>query len=548
MPRVIIIGLDGATFDIIDPLVAAGRLPTFARLLANGARGRLLSTIPPATIPAWPTFMTGKSPGNHGVFDFFTRDGKGGRRLVSSRDIQGPSLWRYLCDSGYRCVVLNVPCTYPPEPVNGVLASGMLTPAGAVYAHPPEMAAQLDDWTGGYLINPRAQYVRSPFDPSELVRELRHVSNVQKLAFLKLLAVLEWDLAMLMFRATDIIQHKLWHETRSIEGMYGFMDQVVGEIIASAVDATVWLMSDHGFGPQEKLFHVNRWLCDQGWLSIHRKKRAPKEKPPLRAGQEDIGQSTALQHWLGRLGLSRDRLQALLPQPAHAFIKRNLPHNLQRWLPKSSYEIDWANTLVFNDSLFTQETQALRINLCGREPDGTVDRSDYEGLRESVIRALREIHDPDTGQAIVIKVHKGEELFAGPYVENAPDLVLQLQDGYKMIGDFVTREVVSSLSPIAGCHRTDGIFMATGEGIASGIEITDPAIADLMPTILHYMGLAVPKDCDGKVRLDIFAQGSEPALRNVLYQEVSAAPHLGTELAEADEQVLARLRDLGYIE
>jgi predicted AlkP superfamily phosphohydrolase/phosphomutase len=548
MPRVMIIGLDGATFDIIDPLVNAGRLPTMAWLLENGVRGRLSSTIPPATIPAWPTFMTGKTPGNHGVFDFFSRDDQGERRLSSSRDIRGPTLWRYLSSLGHRCIVLNVPCTYPPEPINGVLVTGMLTPAGAAYTHPSETATQLDDWTGGYLINPRAQYVRSPFDPSELIQELRHVSNIQKQAFLNLLAVNDWDFAMIMFRATDIIQHKLWHQARAVEGMYEFIDNIVEDIIAASKDASLWLMSDHGFGPQGKVFHINRWLRDQGWLSVHRNKTMAKKEPPLRAGQEAVNPATRSQRLLLHLGLSRDRVRTLLPQSTYSFLRRNLPHRLRRRIPQSSYGIDWTNTLVFNDNQFTQETQALRINLRGRESDGVVDPDGYEGLREAVIHALSDIRDPDTGQAVVTRVHKGEQLFAGAYTANAPDLVLQLKNGYKMIGDFGAREIVSGLNPIAGCHRPDGVFIAAGEGIASDIEIADPTIVDMMPTILHYIGLAVPSDCDGEVLRDVFDSGSEPALRRVHYREVSAAPDTETEHQNLDEQVVARLRDLGYIE
>lgn len=545
------IGLDGATFDLIDPLVQAGRLPTVADLLAKGVRGRLMSTIPAATIPAWPSFMTGKSPGRHGVFDFFTRDAHGRQRLVSSRDIRGPTLWRYLSDRGRRCIVLNVPCTYPPEPINGVLVSGMLTPVNGEYVSPREKAAKLDLWTGGYRVNPRSKYVRSPFDRDELLRELQEVSLIQKRAFLKLLETEDWDFGMLMFRATDIVQHKLWHRPEDVAKVYELMDTVLAEIAASAGDTSIWLVSDHGFGPQAKLFHINQWLRDQGWLAIRPKAGSTLGQPEsgVTIGQEspDLGASARL--WLARAGLGRDRARTFLPRAFQPTVKRILPRALRRWIPGSTYEVDWRRTQVANDNAFTQETQALRINLGGREPEGIVAPDEYESLRFGVIQALKELRDPETGHRVVTEVYRGDELFAGPYADRAPDLILQLRDGYKMIGDLVAREYVSRLPQVAGCHRRDGILVAAGTDLASSLDLGELAISDVMPTLLHFMGLAVPTDCDGSVRLDLFAPESGPANRQVVYQNVtSAARSVEAEPEENDEEVLSRLRALGYVD
>ena len=526
--RAVVIGLDGATFDLIDPLLAAGRLPAFAHLLARGVRSRLMSTIPAATIPAWPTFMTGKSPGRHGVFDFFKRDGQGKRRLVSSRDIRGPTLWRYLSDQGRRCIVLNVPCTYPPEPVNGVLVSGMLTPTDGEFVSPREMAAQLDAWTDGYRVNPRSKYVRSPFDRDELICELREVSEIQKQALLKLLEIENWDFAMLMFRATDIVQHKLWHQPEDIAGMYEFMDRALAEIVAAAGNASIWLISDHGFGPQEKLFHINQWLRDQGWLAIRQKDTGtpgqPKASAPVgQGGSKGVSLADLPTYALTRVGLSRDRARVLFPPSVQSLLKQILPRSFRRRVPSSAYEVDWPRTQVFSDSSFTHETQALRLNLRGREPQGVVDPDEYEALRDQVVQSLKELRDPETGQSVVIEVYRGDELFAGPYADDAPDLVLQLRDGYKMIGDFAARKYISRLPQVAGCHRREGIFVAAGSNIASDLDLGELGIADVMPAVLHYMGLAVPAECDGRVRLDLFAPESEPARRHVVYQDVTSS-------------------------
>lgn len=548
--KVTVVGFDGVTFDLIDLLVAEGRLPTFTRLLDQGVRGRLMSTIPPATIPAWPTFMTGKSPGQHGVFDFFRKDNQGARRLVSARDIDGPTIWRFLSDRDRRCIVLNVPCTYPPEPIDGIMVSGMLTPAEAEYVSPPRMAPDLDAWTGGYRVNPRSKYVRSPFDPDELIRELREVTEIQKRAFLELLRREAWDFAMIMFRATDIIQHKLWHRPEEVARLYELMDRSLAEILTAAGDASIWLMSDHGFGPLYKLFHINQWLRDQDWLAIRRKSPSASEGSE---GSRRVGVSnrvSTLRRLASTFGLSREWARSALPPGLQHLLKELLPGKLRRWVPGSSYEIDWLHTRVFNDSSFTQETQALRINLKGREPQGIVGPSDYEELRDGVIQALQSLRDPDTNQPIVTQVHKGDELFAGPYVSNAPDLVLQLHDGYKMINDFVARDWITRLSPVGGCHRREGIFIAVGQDIRHGEDLGRLSIADLMPTILHSMGLPVPTSCDGEMRGDVFAEQSETGQRSVGYQDVSSIPRTRREedVDQDDEEVLARLRALGYID
>jgi predicted AlkP superfamily phosphohydrolase/phosphomutase len=510
-----------------------------------------MSTIPPATIPAWPSFMTGKSPGRHGVFDFFKRDAHGKQRLVSSRDIRGPTLWRYLSDHGRRCIVLNVPCTYPPEPINGVLVSGMLTPVDGAYVSPREMATRLDSWTGGYRVNPRSKYVRSPFDRDELLRELREVSVIQKQAFLKLLETEDWDFAMLMFRATDIVQHKLWHQPEAVTEIYELLDGALAEIAASAGDASIWLVSDHGFGPQEKLFHINQWLRDQGWLAIRPKASSAPGQPQsgVTIGQESPEIAASARLWLARAGLGRDRARALIPQAFQPLIKCILPRAVRRWIPGSAYEVVWHRTRVANDNTFGQETQALRINLGGRDPEGIVAPDEYEPLRLGVIQALKELRDPETGQTVVMEVYRGNELFAGPCADHAPDLILQLRDGYKMIGDLVAREYVSRLPQVAGCHRRDGILVAAGTDLASGLDLGELAISDVMPTLLHLMGLAVPTECDGSVRLDLFTPRSGPANRQVVCKNVASAfRSVEAEPEENDEEVLSRLRALGYVD
>jgi len=130
--KVLVIGLDGATFDLIKPFAAQGQLPHLKKLMDAGAWSELSSTIPPVTASAWTSFMTGKNPGAHGLFDFMQRR-KGSYDLVpvSSGERDGKTLWEVAGDAGRKVIVMGVPVTYPPTPVNGLLVTGMLTPRGA---------------------------------------------------------------------------------------------------------------------------------------------------------------------------------------------------------------------------------------------------------------------------------------------------------------------------------------------------------------------------------------------------------------------------------
>ena len=131
MNRVFILGWDGATFDLIEPWVAEGKLPNIARIMSSGVHGRLRSTLPPMTFPAWSSFMTGKNPGKHGILEFFLRrPGTFEEMAVNQRLRDSRAIWDLLGDAGIRSLVTNVPCTYPPEEIDGVMISDFLTPAG----------------------------------------------------------------------------------------------------------------------------------------------------------------------------------------------------------------------------------------------------------------------------------------------------------------------------------------------------------------------------------------------------------------------------------
>lgn len=546
--QLIVIGLDGATFDIIDPLIDEGHLPTIADLVSRGTSGRLLSTIPYSTIPAWPSFMTGKNPGKHGVFDFFGF-AEGERRLSNSQDIHSPTLWELLSKHGKRSIVMNVPGTYPPPAIDGIMVSGMLTPAGAEFTSPPEVKQFLHRVTDGYRINSRAS-----LSGHELVEDVQEVTEKQKSAFFALLRREDWDFAMMMFRATDVIQHHFWPYHNVVHECYRDVDGCVGQIVGAFPDATIFLISDHGLQGQHWDFHINKWLIDQGYMSI-------KEGQTIGISRwEEIGRlegraelaeiylhPSRVSRFLFRLGITGHKLRKLVPRPWWNTLKRWAPPILKAQIPASDdvgYEVDWERTKASAYQMYARETKAIKIM--------NLDAASHDGICAELVEKLSDLADPQTGAPIVRRAYRREELYQGPYVEQAPDIVLDLHNGYNITNAFFTDDYVTPRDHVRGCHHQEGILVACGDEIESGRVLHgDASLLDVMPTILHYLRCPVPDDCDGRVLREIFEPDSVYLRQYVMHEPVESKEPVQDGSADYtdDEQaeIERRLRALGYL-
>lgn len=546
--NVIIIGLDGATFDIIDPMIEQQQLPHIARLLRNGTRGRLLSTIPYATIPAWPSFMTGKNPGKHGVFDFFSLEG-GQRRLSNSRDIGAQTLCQVLSTDGKRSIVMNVPGTYPPARINGVVVSGMLTPANAECTSPPEAKGFLDEVTGGYRINCRSHLLGD-----DLISDVYEVTEKHKTGFLALLNREDWDVALVLFRATDVIAHHFWHRQDVIRQCYSYVDSFVGEITSACPEATFFLISDHGLQGQRWDFHINKWLIDQGYMSIKKGYTTEMSRWQAiggldsRAGlAEGYLRPSKTLRFLVRVGVTGRTLRNFMPAPWWNALKRWVPPSLRGHFPASkdiAFEVDWERTQVSAYQLYATESKAIKIV--------NVGPSSRERILSELVGKLEALRDPETGLPIVRRAYRREELYVGPYLDRAPDIVLDLHDGYNLTNAFFADDRVTPRDQVRGCHHREGIFVACGHGIERGKELeSHPSLLDVMPTVLHCVSSAVPDDCDGRVLLEIFQPESEPRRRELQREKIEWKQPAGDEYAaygEAEQaEIEERLRSLGYL-
>jgi predicted AlkP superfamily phosphohydrolase/phosphomutase len=551
--RVWALGLDGATLDLIRPWADEGQMPVLSHLMRSGGSGPLRSTYPPLTGPAWSSFMTGMSPGRHGVLEFFRRQPGTYRQVLNTyRDLDGKPLWRLLSEAGKRVGVMGVPMTYPPEPVNGFMISGLLTPAGRRdFTFPISLLDELEAHLGSYRLRHDQKYRRNA--PEPFIREQYEIleNNIQ--AALYLMHKERWDFFMVHLLGSDRMQHEFWHlldpshpqhdpaERRRygnvIQTFFRQMDASIGRLVEALDDDVVILvMSDHGFGPVRRFVNFNTWLLQQGLLRLRSDPMTALRHLVYRLG---INYNTAA-HWVLKLGFGRQAME----------LGRQRREELQRRLFLSLDDVDWARTKVYSVGNFGQ----MYVNLTGREPQGSVSPgAEYEAVLDDLTQRLRMLADPETGQPVVADILRREDLYDGPHAEASADLMFLTRGmEYKAMGlsDFSSRRVFDPVYGTTGHHRMDGLMIWHGPGvIQEGRAFEGARIYDLAPTILYLMGRPVPEEMDGRVLLDLFTPEFRRA-HAVTYAQ-SSGLFLGQDDSVYSEQEKAEMRDmlqaLGYV-
>lgn len=538
--KLLIIGIDGATYDLIMPWMEEGHLPNLQRLIRQGVYCDLASTMPPVTSPAWPTFMTGCNPGKHGVFDFIQPSGAD-FQLVNASKIKQPTIWQRLSAAGYRVGVLNVPVTYPPQPVNGFVISGILSPKSGRISYPRDLISRYEAVLGEYRVAPKIQY--KPGNEAAFIEDIYSLIRSHGEWALALMAHESWDVLMVHFIALDIMMHALWRFMdhnhpryeptifeNAIRDGYRLVDEYVGRLIELLdQDCAVLVMSDHGFGPLNSIVNLNNFLMQKGLLNL---RQDPVTR--VKASAFKHGISPALVYrWIEKIGL----------QNLATRVSKNTRNQVvAKFL--SFANVDWSRTVAYSMGHVGQ----IYLNIAGREPEGIVTEDNYQQVRQQVIDALQDLRD-DSGRGLVSRIVLREDTYHGPYASNGPDIHLVLDD-YRVIafplfatdGKIVTQQIRGD----SGCHRREGIFIASGSGIASGGRLPEANIMDLAPTILHLLGESVPRSMDGQVLQAIFESKGAVSYE----EELQEAPEevSGSALnAEETAQIEDRLRSLGYL-
>jgi predicted AlkP superfamily phosphohydrolase/phosphomutase len=556
MSKVLVIGLDSATLDLVEPWAKQGKLPALAKLMADGMYGPLRSVMPVLSSAAWSSFMTGVNPGKHSIYDFMRRDpGTYRLRLVRREHNQAPSLWRLLSQEGKRVGVINVPMTYSPEEVNGFLVSGLGTPEFKPFTFPPELGDELRQ--RGYRVNKRTTY--QPGKEAAYLQDIYELAERQFESSLWLMKRAPWDFFMTVFFDTDQISHTFWrymdaahpqHDPAQAR-VYGNaileFHQKLDGYIAALIEAagpgtTVLIVSDHGAGPLYKDVFLNEWLRAKGYLAID-------QNASLSAG----GRGLAARMGLTRNGISR-ALRRLGLQRVETAIKELLGDRIEL-LPKTRrvefpQAIDWSKTRAYS---FGYQGQ-IYINLKGREPQGIVENGqEYEQLCQEIIDALFELVDPQDGQAVLDCVHRKEQVFQGPYLEYAPDLILEMRglayqtrQGYEF-GEQAGKIFSTPVTFDSGSHRRDGLLIAGGDKVRRLGRVDAGAnLIDLAPTILALLDSPIPFEMDGTAREDLFHL---PPLKRQMTPTGAGAPTRPVAFTDEEEQeMIERLKGLGYLE
>lgn len=556
--RLLIVGLDGATFDLIEPWAREGQLPTLRQLMNAGAYGSLRSTIPPMTAPAWTSFMTGKNPGKHGLYDWIYRQ-KDSYDVspVTASHCREPMLWSLLSNRGRRVCAFNVPMTFPPSAVNGLMISGMPAPSTQVtITYPVELLDEIEKKVGEYLLYPDPGQAYSDSGVDAFLDRLYRTTERRFEVMDYLRARAEWDVFMLVLNGTDTIQHAMWkymspqhplHDPAkytkygdAILRYFQYVDKALGKIVDTLGDDTVlMLMSDHGFGPFHKFIHVNNWLRQQGWLVLN---RTPKAR---------------LKSTLFGLGFTPMKIYDLLMQIGMGKLKREVVRGQGQGLLKTLFlsfdDVDWSRTTAYSLGNVGQ----INLNVRGREPQGAVEPGDrYEATRDEIIARLWDLRDPETGEQVVQEVYRREEIYLGPGIEQAADILfIPTRMEYFGFGEyeFGSNKIIESMGRgISGTHRMNGIVLLWGRPIEPHTHLEGAQIVDLAPTILHLLGEPVPASMDGQVLIQALKPeyskvqpAQEPASADGQAPPLSA---VGDDISEKDaELIVERLRGLGYV-
>jgi predicted AlkP superfamily phosphohydrolase/phosphomutase len=498
--RVLVVGWDGADWDVLDPLLAAGDLPALAGLLARGRRGVSRSCRPSHSWAAWPTFLTGRDPAGHGVFDVLEyRPGATRRLPVSSRSILAPTWPERLSEAGKTTLLVNVPLTYPPPEIRGVAIAGGVVPPGSTYSHPPDAGPRL-----GWPIN-GGSWTTFRGRPAELVAELETLTERRAAAMRTLLDEEPWDAACVVFVSPDRAQHCLLEYVHPghpghpeavvspvaerVRDLYRLLDRELATLLERTdEDDLVVVMSDHGHQPVTRALSMNKVLERLGYLRF--------------------GRGSALVNllaWgrvrsLARVAYDRLRLHGKVAVP--------------------TAPIDWAGTRAYTSVVSTGE--GVSLNLAGREPEGTVARADYEHVRDELAAALLELADPETGERPIGGVLRKEEALDGPYLDRAPDLLLEPAPLYSLTH---ARALVEEADWLSGDHRPEGVYAEAGPGVVPG-EGPEISLADFAARIAEGVGLEPDPE----------------------WSRGTAAAAAGAFSAEEERLVEERLRGLGYLE
>jgi predicted AlkP superfamily phosphohydrolase/phosphomutase len=527
------LGIDGGTFDVLDQLTSTGIMPGLQDLMERSARARLGSTVNWLTPQAWTTATSGRTPGNHGVFDFVRAEERPGGlyfTLTDSRDVKCETIWSTVSRYGRRIAALNLPAMFPPRPVNGMVVPGFVPWRHLRrYTYPADAFDSIRVLPGfdlkrlGMDIDLERQTVQG-LRCTEMAAWIRHhILRERQWATIldHVLDLGDTDLVAINFDGNDKLLHLFWRFIISPDGAefrswerdirelcldyYRELDaHLVRAVAAAGPGARIFVVSDHGFGPSDEVVYLNAWLQRRGYLAWG--DRAPLDQ----AG-----------------ALTVDRLR----------------HHVEM--------IDWDRTLAY---VLTPSSNGICIRVARRPGDPGVDPADYGRFRSQLAAELTKLTSPVDGGRVIVRVRTREEAYPGQCSDRAPDLLVTLRDG-GFVSILNSDHDVRCRDEIVGTHREHGILLASGPGIEPNPGLTDQSIVDLAPTLLRSLDIPPPATYEGEAMAifddsrsgaDNAALDSDPAWTDGELAPLTSR-HDGAYSRQEEAQILSQLESLGYI-
>jgi predicted AlkP superfamily phosphohydrolase/phosphomutase len=534
MTETIVLGLDGATWDVLDPLIENGDLPQLQRVRSEGNSGTLESTFPPITAPAWLSMATGQNPGKTGVFYFLNRDDPDSFEFepLGSDKFQEQSFWDVLAADDQSVGIFNYPMLYPPYETDGFMVSGLGSDANDAITYPESLGAELDEVTDGYQVKVPYADPKYKGRPDELERDLLDILDKRERAIEYLLTEKDPDHFFGIISATDWAQHYFWRyhdekhvlydptvgNKKTLARIWKRVDETVGKISkhAQTENANLLIVSDHGFGPTNRTFYSNKWLEQEGFVY-------PVEDSPITKAK------TKLFPYLRQVGEAVIRLV-----PPINIIVKSVGKSVR---PSPSDNIDFDQSIAFAPE---QNLTCGMIYMLSDDPTN----------KQRIISELEALTEQPDGPEEV-GVHVPEELYEGSKTNLAPDILFQI-DNFECEVDprSTNKKKVFTKGPSSearnGGHNQEGIVIASGPDMSSGDEL-GASIYDIAPTLLYLHDAPLPEEMDGKVLDQILhptVQNKKEIKRRPIHEIVT--PNESRNRNDSDT-VQERLEDLGYI-
>jgi predicted AlkP superfamily phosphohydrolase/phosphomutase len=527
-PQVIIFGLDGATYTVIDDLVQQGVMPNLQRFMCEGVRAKLASTVPPLTPPAWFSLVTGRSPGNHGILGFmqYADAHSNSVQLVNTRMLTAETIWSIVNRHGKRAGSLNFVGHKPAPKIDGWVIPGWVSWRWMKnLSHPAGIIERLKREVPGFDIKSLAldQEEEKKSINGTVMDDYRswimpHLEREQQ--WFNVLSYLlkedPVDLLGVVFDGVDKLQHMLWSHldpalsqaddpeyvrTRKMALEYfRKIDDILGETLKRWGDeSAIFICSDHGFTHSWEILYLNTWFEQQGYLTW----KPNIEKVPYGFAELD----------------DFDLFFPFVPETTKCF--------------------------VLNSS-----SNGIFIHVKGKRNEWGIEPHEYERFRAELTEGLlTRCKDPNTGEPLITHVYTREEIFAGPNMDNAPDLTITLRD-HGFVSTRRTDGFHAKRAKPMGTHHPDGVFIARGPGIRRNQSVSRLNILDVAPTTLYAMGIPIPQDFQGRVVKELYTP-EHIAMSPVSWGSRTVAAESVArplDVPEEDLDVLEKMKALGYLE